>query len=433
MDYTFNPIVGVDFGNKFIKIARWNGSKAEIYCPNGEYLLKSNNVKTSLKNENPNIINDNKACSSIEYSYELISKSILNVSSMFPKDKFSPYAVIMAVPSNFCPLEYSNYKKMCQNLNYDKVFLIPEYIANLFSNGIKDEDVIKEANILSVIFNYKDIDLNLLAVKKGLDYLEVNEELGINLPNLGNEFMDNEFIKFILNAENIDDEGSKSEFGDDLIKLRNKLIYSNKACLEYGNYKEFTNYDMEKALKEYVDMLLAGLNDVKMKITDKKIDRVIVAGNSGNLSFIIDTFKKVFLCENVCVSKNPQYSIAEGAAIYGWYIQENKFTLQSISEVGYGIIDGNGNYIPFIAEYSKIPVEKVLCFTTDTNDMVETELIIANNRGNAISKIEIRNILKKYKGYLDFFVRLRLEGKNTLEVKIIQRDSYIDITQKFNV
>ncbi len=487
-DSIHNPIIGIDLGTTFSSVSRWDGAKADVYCPKGEYFLPSviyyeegkimvgtvATLRGSMKPENlcigvkrlmndgaSEILLDEKTFTPIELSSSILKSLYENVKLMFPENKFEAQGVVLTVPYYFRANEISNTEQAGKDAGLNIIGIIQEPIAaalyyalHLSGNSIRDE------NILIFDLGGGTFDLTLFNLKEDLHTMSLKTLCTGGDDRLGGLDFDKKLYDYIVKREKIDFESctdikqrktSEHKLMIQIIAAKERLGFDDIAYIQAldvppGGFVDctVTVEEFNESIKEYTDKIKKVITQMlkSAQISKTQVHKVIKIGGSSKITIVDKIIDEVLGEGKIYGDVDPLLSVTKGAAIYGAYLKDvlglkKKLEIKLINSHALGVKDSSDNFIELIPKDVEIPFEETLVFTNAKDNDTEFDIEIyqgedekcVNNK--KIGSVHINNLVKRPKETLDIPITFIINKDQTVKVKVVQKESDINIEKVF--
>jgi molecular chaperone DnaK (HSP70) len=162
----------------------------------------------------------------------------------------------------------------------------------------------------------------------------------------------------------------------------------------------------------------------KAKLSQDKIDYIILIGGTTKIPHIKTIIKKIFHYNKILDSIDPDTTVSIGASILGSIINntnKKELIILDISQFSYGIEDDNGEFITIIEKDMPLPCKITKKFTTTNDNMDKLEVKIYQGENKEckynyyMGKIDL-NIDKEKKGVPVINITFTLDINNILTI-----------------
>ncbi|MFL0198359.1 Hsp70 family protein [Clostridium sp. WILCCON 0269] len=487
-DSVHSPVVGIDLGTTFSSIARWTGTKAEVYCLKGEYNIPSvvyndgsqfvigkiafmkgiinpenmcRGVKRLIGNEYASIKLGDNDYNSIEISAEILKYLYRNVEEMFPQGKFKSEGVVVTVPYHFRANEISNTIKAAKLAGLNLIGIIQEPIAAALAYGLHlSSDALKDENILVFDLGGGTFDLTLFNLNNSSNRISFNVLATSGDDRLGGMDFDDELYNYIVEREGIrlsnckdkkQQNIAKNKLMEQVIRAKEALSFDNSAFIQAfdvppGNFVDctVTLYELKNCIREYtqkIKKIIRGMFEER-GISPRSVDKVIKIGGSSKIKFIDEIINDVVGEGKIYGDINPELAVCQGAAIYGAYLnnrasENKKLEVTLINSHALGLKDDNGGFAQIIPKNVAIPYKETVTFTNSEDN--EKEITIEIYQGEhkecehnkKIGVINVLGLKESPKGTLNIPVTFYINKDQTIKVIVEQKESNIYIEKQF--
>ena len=171
----------------------------------------------------------------------------------------------------------------------------------------------------------------------------------------------------------------------------------------------------------------------KTKLSQDKIDYVVLVGGSTKIPHIKTILKKIFHYNKILNTVNPDTVVSEGASILGAIINKtlNKdIVLLDVSQFEYSIEDDEDNMIIMIEKNMPLPCKINKKFTTSNDYTEKIEVKIYQNK-LLLGKLELKDFEKDKKGVPVINITFELNASSMLSVYIEDKKTGKNIKHKF--
>jgi molecular chaperone DnaK (HSP70) len=398
-----NIIIGIDLGTSNICCSYWlNNTNNFILC-NGNKTIPNiiyhhNNI-TKIGYDALDYINSeycyhslkrfiNKNIDNHKFLYTELLKYIKNICDKY----INNYDVIITVPSYFNDI-HRNYTKECAfYAGLNCIRIINESTSACIAYGLNNND---EKTIMVIDIGAGTTDISF--VNTDNEIIEVLSSYG-DL-ELGGLDITNKIVEYVLSIYY-----EKFKKINDYTDLKNYLFHKcenikiNLSTLSYINEDFIIHNDkfsihitqnilidicknIWKKIEEFIMHCLE-----KSKLSQEKIDYVILVGGSTKIPYIKTTIiKKIFHFNKILDSIDPDITVSIGASILGSIINgtcKKDMVVMDISQYSYGIEDDNGNFICIIEKNMPLPCKATKKFTTSDDNLNNIEIKIYQGDSN---------------------------------------------------
>lgn len=422
------PVIGIDLGTTYSSVAKWTGEEAEVYSPKGDRSIRSvvyyddkndkyifgdtafssgilnpDNVaigaKRLMDNKDTVINIGGKDHSPVDLSSLILKHIYCSVKDMFPEGIYNAQGVVVTVPYYFKAHQFMNTAEATKNAGLNLLGIIQEPIAAAFAYGLhhSGENVERQENIMVFDLGGGTFDITVFKIKEDKESI-LFDVIGIGGDDrLGGIDFDNAFMDYIIKKEGIDFESvtldkfkkiGRQKLIDATTKAKETLSSTDSVYIAVPDVvpgqhidSEYTRADFEESIKTYTDEIRSILKETLIVggINPDDIEKVIKVGGSGKIPIMDEIIADQIGANKIYSDIDPSLCVAEGAAIYAAYLNDNlnlnkKIDIKTATAHSLGIEDANGEFIVLIHQNHKTPARKTLTFTTDKDNQEEIDV-----------------------------------------------------------
>lgn len=336
--------VGIDFGTTNSVICHYKDPKQLNFIPiNNKIIVPTiinyrHGLKFGISIDDADILSIKRKIGSNEL---IENKHVADICcDIFEQIKYgienymqgASYKAIVTVPAYFNDIQRNIIKLAALTAGIDVLMILNEPTSAILSNKR-----LKEGCYLVYDFGGGTFDVSVVLYKEGIFQI---------LGTSGNTELGGDDI----------DEAISRQF--------NLSIKDARTLKESGK----RNKDIIRIYKEFADKTISICKELLLSLNTKlpKIDHIIMVGGSSKIKTIQNALKEVFGITPTC--KNPDTSVAEGAAIKAYHIiNKTNHILIDVAPLTLGIEVYGGGVDPIIRRNSRIPCTKSETYT-DVND-----------------------------------------------------------------
>lgn len=486
-DSIHHPIIGIDLGTTYSVISRWDGNKADVYCPKGEYLVPSAvfydkgkfivgkaakdrgimfpenlciGVKRHMDYKDIKIQIGDSTFTPIELSAEILSHVYTNVVNMFPEDEFNSEGVVITVPYYFRANQISNTEAAAKKAGLNVIGVLQEPIAAAFAYGLYlDSSEGKDENILVFDLGGGTFDVTIFNLKIDDTRICFNTLASNGDDRLGGLDFDNEIYNYILKRENLDFSDlpekqqniCKSKLMEQVVGAKERLAFDEVAYIQAidippGNFLEctLTLDELNSCLKHYCDKIRDILKDAISfaNLTPEDIHKVIKIGGSSKMLIMDEILGEIAGKGKIYGDIDPDLAVSKGASIYGAFLNNRMGTrkdidIKLINTHPLGVKTDGDEFVELIPKNVPLPYEQTLTFVNAEDNEIDMEIEVYQgihdlcSKNKKIGTIEIKGLKPAPKETLDIDITFKINIDQTIDVTVVQKDSGINVTKRF--
>jgi molecular chaperone DnaK len=428
-------IIGIDLGTSNICCSYYKNNKIN-------YINENNPLIPALvyKNENKYLVGfEAEPYKYFENCYHSL-KRLLNNKELYIElikyiknicDKeIKEYDVIITIPVYFNELQRNFTLECVKNVGLKCIRMINEPTSACIAYGLNNDNKI----VMVLDIGGGTTDITIVNIEE--EMIEVIGSYGE--PKLGGNDITNEIKEYILRKNKIEETNNLFFHKVDEIKIilskvekyENKIKYNNNEYDFTLTRNELINI-CNKIWKRIEEFIMESLN--KSKITQDKIEYIILVGGTTKIPYLKTIIKKIFHYDKILDNINPDTVVSEGASILGAIINRTlrkDIILMDISQFEYAIEDDENNMIIMIEKDTPLPFKIRKKFTTTKDYMEEIEIKIYQDK-LLIGSIKLNNFEKNKKGIPVINITFELSVSSMLTVYIEDKKSGNNIKQKF--
>jgi len=478
-----NPVLGFDLGTTFSALARWVDRKgpqiiqnragqdttqsAIYYNPENDEILVGNiaynkglmtpenmivGVKRLMDDGNQKVMLGGKEFTPITLSSLILEKMYEDAKMKYPKGIFSSRGSVVTVPCYFKAHQMANTLKAAKMTDINCIGIIQEPIAASLSYALQicEDHFDKEFSQKILVFDLGGgtFDLTLFQLKHTDDtiFFEVLASSGDD--RLGGMDFDSCLADVILEKSGVSLDGAEPKLFNKA--QRNLLEQSTLAKIALSASQDYfvavpfilpdkhievsiTRKEFEKCIRQYFDKISTIIDNLwaSSNINPSEIDRVIRVGGSSHIPCIKNLLDDILGAEKTWSNINPSTSIAEGAAMYAAYIDNNDFfdkkiVIRTRTSHALGLKTAGDLFKELIPANRQAPCTAKQVFTTSKDNVKKLNISVYQGSGNKVSKkthsligkIPIKKLTPKPAGELDIDVMFSIDMAQRLSVTV---------------
>ena len=478
-----NPVLGFDLGTTFSALARWvdrrgpqiiqNRAGQDItqsvvyYNPENDEILVGNiaynrglmapenmvvGVKRLMDDGNQQVMLGGKEFTPITLSSLILEKMYEDAKMKYPKGIFSSRGSVVTVPCYFKAHQMANTLKAAEMTDINCIGIIQEPIAASLSYALQicEDHFDKEFSQKILVFDLGGgtFDLTLFQLKHTDDtiFFEVLASSGDD--RLGGMDFDSCLADVILEKSGVSLDGAEPKLFNKA--QRNLLEQSTLAKIALSASQDYfvavpfilpdkhievsiTRKEFEKCIRQYFDKISTIIDNLwaSSNINPSEIDRVIRVGGSSHIPCIKNLLDDILGAEKTWSNINPSTSIAEGAAMYAAYIDNNDFfdkkiVIRTRTSHALGLKTAGDLFKELIPANRQAPCTAKQVFTTSKDNVKKLNISVYQGSGNKVSKkthsligkIPIKKLTPKPAGELDIDVMFSIDMAQRLSVTV---------------
>ena len=194
-----------------------------------------------------------------------------------------------------------------------------------------------------------------------------------------------------------------------------------------------TRQEFEDSIEHYLDKISRIIDGIwaKSNLNPSDIDRVIRVGGSSHIPCVKTLLDDILGAEKTWSNINPSTSIAEGAAMYAAYIDNNDFfdkkiVIRTRTSHALGLKTAGDLFKELIPANRQAPCTAKQVFTTSKDNVKKLNISVYQGSGNKVSKkthsligkIPIKKLTPKPAGELDIDVMFSIDMAQRLSVTV---------------
>jgi len=377
-DNVLNPVLGIDLGTTFGRIARWTGRGTEIHRNaagyyktqsavyrhpgTGEFLVGciaynrgidpdclALGVKRKMDDASQKIKLGEDEFSPIELSSRILAHMCTDIEDRFPKGLFEPTGSVVTVPYCFKAHQCENTRAAAEMAGIQCLGIIQDPIAASLSYAwqMVNDDPNREGEEILMVFDLGGgtFDLTLLKLTQLRDKLIFEVLATGGDDRLGGMDFDEclagkALEKSGLSLDDLDsqdeDKARKARKGrKKLIKqaiiAKEALSTANDTWVLVADFfpgehidVKVTRKEFEECIEGYVVKIREILRQLRVtaRLQPKDVDRVILGGGSSRIPCMNGLLREVIGEEKIYSAGNALQCVAEGAALYAAYLDK---------------------------------------------------------------------------------------------------------------
>jgi molecular chaperone DnaK (HSP70) len=483
VDNETNPVVGFDLGTTFSALARWVDRKgpqiiqnragqdttqsAVYYNPENDEILVGNiaynkglmtpenmivGVKRLMDDGNQKIMLGGKEFTPISLSSLILGKIYEDAKMKYPTGTFSSRGSVVTVPCYFKAHQMDNTRKAAEMADINCTGIIQEPIAAALNYALQicEDHFDKEFSQKILVFDLGGgtFDLTLFQLKHTNDtiYFEVLASSGDD--RLGGMDFDSCLADVILEKSGVSLDGVEDKLRNKAQKnLLEQSILAKIALSASNDYYvavpfilpdkhievSITREEFEKSINHYLDKISKIIDGIwaKSNLNPSDIDRVIRVGGSSQIPCVKTLLDDILGAEKTWSNINPSTSIAEGAAMYAAYLDNNDFfdkkiVIRTRTCHALGLKTAGDRFKELIPANREAPCTAKQVFTTVKDNVKKLDLSVYQGTGRTVSKkthsligkIPIKNMAPKPAGEVDIAVIFSIDMAQRLSITV---------------
>jgi molecular chaperone DnaK len=194
-----------------------------------------------------------------------------------------------------------------------------------------------------------------------------------------------------------------------------------------------TREDFENCIKHYLDKVSIIIDGIwaSSNLNSSDIDRVIRVGGSSQIPCIKNLLDDILGAEKTWSNINPSTSIAEGAAMYAAYLDNNDFfekkiVIRTRTCHALGLKTAGDRFKELIPANREAPCSAKQVFTTTKDNVKKLKLAVYQGSGRKVTKkthslvgkIPIKNMVPKLAGEIDIVVMFSIDMAQRLSITV---------------
>jgi molecular chaperone DnaK len=483
IDNETNPVVGFDLGTTFSALARWVDRKgpqiiqnragqdttqsAVYFNPDNDEILVGNTaynrglmtpenmivgVKRLMDDGHQKIILGGKEFTPITLSSLILEKIYEDAKMKYPTGTFSSRGSVVTVPCYFKAHQMDNTRKAAEMADINCIGIIQEPIAASLTYALQicEDHFDKEFNQKILVFDLGGgtFDLTLFQLKHTNDtiFFEVLASSGDD--RLGGMDFDQCLADVILEKSGVSLDGVEPKLYNKAQK--NLLEQSSLAKIALSVSHDYyvavpfilpdkhievsiTREDFENCIKHYLDKVSIIIDGIwaSSNLNSSDIDRVIRVGGSSQIPCIKNLLDDILGAEKTWSNINPSTSIAEGAAMYAAYLDNNDFfekkiVIRTRTCHALGLKTAGDRFKELIPANREAPCSAKQVFTTTKDNVKKLKLAVYQGSGRKVTKkthslvgkIPIKNMAPKLAGEIDIVVMFSIDMAQRLSITV---------------
>jgi molecular chaperone DnaK len=483
IDNETNPVVGFDLGTTFSALARWVDRKgpqiiqnragqdttqsAVYFNPDNDEILVGNiaynrglmtpenmivGVKRLMDDGHQKIILGGKEFTPITLSSLILEKIYEDAKMKYPTGTFSSRGSVVTVPCYFKAHQMDNTRKAAEMADINCIGIIQEPIAASLTYALQicEDHFDKEFNQKILVFDLGGgtFDLTLFQLKHTNDtiFFEVLASSGDD--RLGGMDFDQCLADVILEKSGVSLDGVEPKLYNKAQK--NLLEQSSLAKIALSVSHDYyvavpfilpdkhievsiTREDFENCIKHYLDKVSIIIDGIwaSSNLNSSDIDRVIRVGGSSQIPCIKNLLDDILGAEKTWSNINPSTSIAEGAAMYAAYLDNNDFfekkiVIRTRTCHALGLKTAGDRFKELIPANREAPCSAKQVFTTTKDNVKKLKLAVYQGSGRKVTKkthslvgkIPIKNMAPKLAGEIDIVVMFSIDMAQRLSITV---------------
>jgi molecular chaperone DnaK len=483
IDNETNPVVGFDLGTTFSALARWVDRKgpqiiqnragqdttqsAVYFNPDNDEILVGNTaynrglmtpenmivgVKRLMDDGHQKIILGGKEFTPITLSSLILEKIYEDAKMKYPTGTFSSRGSVVTVPCYFKAHQMDNTRKAAEMADINCIGIIQEPIAASLTYALQicEDHFDKEFNQKILVFDLGGgtFDLTLFQLKHTNDtiFFEVLASSGDD--RLGGMDFDQCLADVILEKSGVSLDGVEPKLYNKAQK--NLLEQSSLAKIALSVSHDYyvavpfilpdkhievsiTREDFENCIKHYLDKVSIIIDGIwaSSNLNSSDIDRVIRVGGSSQIPCIKNLLDDILGAEKTWSNINPSTSIAEGAAMYAAYLDNNDFfekkiVIRTRTCHALGLKTAGDRFKELIPANREAPCSAKQVFTTTKDNVKKLKLAVYQGSGRKVTKkthslvgkIPIKDMAPKLAGEIDIVVMFSIDMAQRLSITV---------------
>lgn len=426
-------IIGIDLGTTNICCSYYSNNKVN-------FIHSSNPLIPALIYKDTNIL---VGFDAIPYKYSNNCyhslKRLLNNKELYIEllkyikylcdQEINKYDVIITIPVYFNEVQRTFTIECVKEAGLNCIRMINEPTSSCLAYGLNYNN----QTIMVLDIGGGTTDISFVLIED--EIIEVISSYGESM--LGGNDITNQLVDFFLKKNNLDKNNMWFHKIDEI-----KIILSNK-----DKYEEILEYDGKQidlsitrnnminecnSIWKKIEIFIMESLD-KAKLSQDKIDYVVLVGGSTKIPHIKTILKKIFHYDKILDTINPDTVVSEGACLLGAILNRtlNKdIVLLDVSQFEYSIEDDNNNMIVMIEKNMPLPCKINKKFTT-SNDYTEKIEVRVFQDKLLLGNLELKDFDKDKKGIPVINITFELNVSSMLSVYIEDKKTGKNIKHKF--
>jgi len=477
------PALGFDLGTTFSALARWTSRKgpqiiqnqsgqdttqsAIYYNPENDETLVGQiaynrglmtpenmiiGVKRLMDDGSQKIMLGGKEFNPISLSAFILHKIYEDAKMKYPSGTFRSRGSVVTVPCYFKAHQLENTRKAAEMADINCVGIIQEPIAASLTYALQicEDHFDKEFTQKILVFDLGGgtFDLTLFKLKHTNDtiFFEVLASGGDD--RLGGMDFDRCLADFILEKSGVSLDGVEPKlFNKAQMNLLEQSTLAKIALSTSNDHYvavpfilpdkhlevSITRAEFENCIEHYLDKISKIIDGIwdSSNLEPSDIDRVIRVGGSSQIPCVKKLLDDILGAEKTWSNINPSTSIAEGAAMYAAYIDDNDFfdkqiVIRTRTYHALGLKTSGNRFKELISANRQVPFTAKQLFTTNQDNVEGLDVAVYQGSGSIVSEkshsligtIPIDNLTPKPAGEVDIEVVFSIDMAQRLSITV---------------
>lgn len=475
------PVLGIDLGTTYSAIARWTDKGPKVYqnpqrdstwasvvyfdSRQDQPIVGNLAVSRALINPENAVIGVKRMMDDAEQEIQIEGNvyTPIDISAMILKSVYSyaenttpgfnPSGVVVTVPYYFTALQCQNTTEAAKQAGLNVLGILQEPIAAALAYGLHEESSVHNETIMVFDLGGGTFDLTIFKLTEAEDELIFEVMATGGDDRLGGLDFDKELAALIKQRANLSEDGLSDR---DRMKLNHELMSQAKKVKESLSFEEVTDViaanilpgqhlEMEVTREELETVLasyFAKMDSIIDKVveaagvTSQEIDRVIKVGGSSRIPKVDRLLNAKLGSGKVYGDIDPDLCVAQGASIYGAFLDERlemekKIVIRTATAHDLGVGAANNKMSVLIRGNRKTPCEATQTFTTNVDNCRQLDIKVYQGSSKMLDKnmhigtIHIDGLVPKPAGELDIKITFKVTAQQTVSVDIEQKESNI--------